>query len=246
MCVRTHFETQKHQHVCSNSLRTAETLRYVFELTLPTAETPTCVFELTLPTAETPTCVFVLTLPTAETPTCVFVLTLPTAETPTCVFELTFRTAETSSCMFELTLPTAESSTRRLVIILSKSSPWHNCNGWLGVKHQVTYLLIQECQSIYLAFLARCGCSVKRWWRACIDANYGAHLTRNMWTLWTFALGVIGWMPWFVQHNIYFCVSLTNWVEKSSNFALNVTWRRCFGLGLCVEEQIASLIAFIF
>ena len=22
-----------------------------------------------------------------------------------------------------------------------KTSPWYNCNGWLGVKHQVTYLL---------------------------------------------------------------------------------------------------------
>ena len=27
------------------------------------------------------------------------------------------------------------------VNILSEGLPWYNCNGWLGIKHQVTYLL---------------------------------------------------------------------------------------------------------
>ena len=31
-----------------------------------------------------------------------------------------------------------------VVVILLKSSPWYNCTGWLGAKHQVTYLLLKS------------------------------------------------------------------------------------------------------
>ena len=47
----------------------------------------------------------------------------------------------------------------------SQNLPWYNGTGWLGVKHQVTYLLFPKCTSdiVYLLVESsslKCGCTV--------------------------------------------------------------------------------------
>ena len=69
--------------------------------------------------------------------------------------------------LYHCAVPFCASGRHCLYILLPWPSPWYNHNGWLGVKHQVTYLLPWHIFSVWAFFchLTPTSCKTCQWSR---------------------------------------------------------------------------------